>query len=162
MKFPPHSHVSLSLRSFGFLHSPTPPDLVSLTYVWPYGCSVSHCISVGYTPTPSPSSHSSLSCDLRFLVVSSVLSGVDGSLSCTCLLSPGSPSVFHISEWIQFFPQKFSICQKLTKSPLQLSGKIPITSKGLEEDDIQKLSLEEDDIQCFKRFGHEWRMTKHE
>ncbi len=32
-----------------------------------------------------------------------------------------------------------SICQELTKSKLQRSGKMLCVSKGLEEDDIQKL-----------------------
>ena len=32
-----------------------------------YGCTVSDCSRVTYTPTPSPNSHSSLSCALRFL-----------------------------------------------------------------------------------------------
>ncbi len=55
-----------TLRSFGFLLSPTPPGLVP-DFTLPYGYSVSDWNRVGYTPTSSPHSHSSLSCVLRFL-----------------------------------------------------------------------------------------------
>ncbi len=62
------------------------------------------------------------------LGVSSVLPGVDGSLSsslqilCTFLLSPGFSSVCHVSKWLEFFPLHFLICQELTKSPLVQGG----------------------------------------
>ena len=60
----PHSSLSLALRSFGFLHTSTPPGLVP-SFTRAYGCTVSDYIRVSYTPTPFPCPHSSLSCALR-------------------------------------------------------------------------------------------------
>ncbi len=67
----PHSSLTHTLRSFGFLRYPTPAYGLVSASVWPYECSVFDS-RVAYTPPPPPCPRSSLT-HVKFFWIYSLL-----------------------------------------------------------------------------------------